>query len=214
MPVCTGMTTETFVKLDKVVNLFNCRFNNYGQCVIELCNFLYNSAEMTGKAQSILAVLLSSFMMTACNRTEQKTTKPTSDTISACGPKALSVVITYYRLNVSWDSLAKACHTTAKGTSLLELSNAAKMLGFDAVGLKTNFDELDKIPKPSIVFVNENHYATLLWSGPDSVLVDDSGVKNFIKKEEFQKQWGGVVLALYPTKELYKRVYQQPASGK
>ena len=61
------------------------------------------------------------------------------------------------------------------------------------------------------MFVNGNHYATLLWSGPDSVLVDDGGVNEFVKREEFQKQWDGVVLALYPTKELYQRVYKEPA---
>jgi ATP-binding cassette, subfamily C, bacteriocin exporter len=153
-------------------------------------------------------------LISACSRTGQRTATPASGTLSACGPKALSTVITYYRLDVSWDSLAKVCHTGSKGTSLLELSNAAKMLGFEAVGLKTNYDELDKIPKPSIVFVNENHYATLLWSGPDSVLVDDGEVKSFVKKEEFQKQWGGVVLALYPTKELYQRVSKQPMKNK
>ncbi|MRR57814.1 MAG: hypothetical protein EG824_06335 [Deltaproteobacteria bacterium] len=108
-------------------------------------------------------------------------------------------------------AMARVCHTTNKGTSLLELANGAKYLGFDAAGLQVGYDELDKVPKPSIVFVNGNHYATLLWSGPDSVLVDDGGVKSFIKKEEFQKQWGGVVLALYPTKELHQRVYKGPS---
>lgn len=165
---------------------------------------------MAGKAQNILAGLLLSFMMTACNQPEQKAVKPASDSLSACGPKALSAVITYYRLDVSWDSLAKSSHTNAKGTSLLDLANTAKTLGFDAVGLKTSYDELKKLPLPSIAFVNNNHYATLLWVGADSVLVDDGGVKNFVKREEFQKQWGGVVLALYPTKELQKRIYGKP----
>ena len=80
---------------------------------------------MTRKVLIILAGLALPLMMTACSRTQQGAQKPAADTLSACGPKALSVVIAYYRLDVSWDSLAKVCLTTGKGTSLLDLANGA-----------------------------------------------------------------------------------------
>lgn len=149
----------------------------------------------------------------ACNSAQKQNVKPSSDTLAVCGPRALSAVITYYRLDVSWDSLAKISHTSAKGTSMLDLVNTAKTLGFDAVGLKVDYDGLQKLPVPSIAFVNNNHYATVLWAGTDSVLVDDGGVKNFVKRDEFLRQWGGVVLALYPTRELMQRVYGKKVRG-
>jgi len=54
--------------------------------------------------------------------------KPTEkqNVTATCGPRALSGVIRYYRLQVTWDSLAMVAGTTEKGTSMLGLANAAK----------------------------------------------------------------------------------------
>ncbi|MBI5804822.1 hypothetical protein HZA73_02120 [candidate division TA06 bacterium] len=123
-----------------------------------------------------------------------------------CGPKALSGIIRYYRLEVPWDSLAKLSNTNINGTTMYDLANTAKLLGFETVGLKTGFPGLSKLPMPSLVFVNNNHFATLLWVGEDSVLIDDQGKRDFVKRQDFLKMWGGQVLALYPGKELQNKL--------
>lgn len=123
-----------------------------------------------------------------------------------CGPKALSGIIRYYRLEVPWDSLAKLSNTNINGTTMYDLASTAKLLGFETVGLKTGFPGLSKLPMPSLVFVNNNHFATLLWVGEDSVLIDDQGRRDFVKRQEFVKIWGGQVLALYPGIELQKKL--------
>jgi len=123
-----------------------------------------------------------------------------------CGPKALSAIISYYRIQITWDSLAKISHTGPEGTTMYDLANTAKMLGFETAGIKTGYPGLSKLPLPSLVFVNNNHFATLLWVGTDSVLIEDEGKKNFVKRQEFLKMWEGKVLALYPGKELQNKL--------
>lgn len=125
-----------------------------------------------------------------------------------CGPKALSSIIRYYRLQVPWDSLAKLSYTDINGTSMYDLANTAKLLGFDAIGVKTGYPGLNKLPLPSLVFVNNNHFAALMWVGQDSVLIEDEGQRNFVKREEFIKIWCGQVLALYPGRDMQSKYYR------
>jgi len=129
-----------------------------------------------------------------------------SNTGVNCGPKALSAIISYYRIQITWDSLAKISHTGAEGTTMYDLANTAKVLGFETAGIKTGYPGLSKLPLPSLIFVNNKHFATLLWVGTDSVLIEDEGKRNFVKRPEFLKIWGGQVLALYPGRELQKKL--------
>jgi len=137
---------------------------------------------------------------------QRKTDVEHSHQAGTCGPRALSGVVRYYRLQVSWDSLAVAAGTTDKGTSMLGLANAAKHLGFDAVGLQTDYTGLKDIPLPSIIYVDGNHFITLLWTGTDSVLVEEEGKKDFWKKDSLLRRWQGQVLALYPGKGMQERM--------
>lgn len=151
----------------------------------------------------IALFVIPAIMLPACQGKPASKHKPTSGT---CGPRALSGVVRYYRLSVSWDSLAMVAGTTDKGTSMLGLSNAAKHLGFDAVGLQTDYQGLKDIPLPSIIYIDGNHFTTLMWVGADSVLVEDEGRKDFWKRDSLLRRWQGQVLALYPGKDLQERM--------
>jgi predicted double-glycine peptidase len=123
-----------------------------------------------------------------------------------CGPKALATVVRYYRIQVSWDSVARVAQTGPEGTTMLGLAKTAKVLGFEAVGLQTDYEGLAKLPVPSLVYLNNQHFATLLWCQEDSVLIEDGGEKSFLNREAFLKAWGGFALALYPNKKLQQRL--------
>lgn len=158
----------------------------------------------------VLIILLVMFLWVANKEGFPKKSKSSNvgNTGVNCGPKALSAIISYYRIQITWDSLAKISHTGPKGTTMYDLANTAKMLGFETAGIKTGYPGLSELPLPSLVFVKNNHFATLLWVGADSVLIEDEGKKNFIKRPEFLKIWGGQVLALYPGKELQNKLNQ------
>jgi len=158
----------------------------------------------------IFAIAIGALLIaSACNtKIKPLNDKKINDLGVNCGPKALSGIIRYYRLEVPWDSLAKLSHTNINGTSMYDLANTARLLGFEANGVKTGYPGLSELPLPSLIFVNNNHYATLMWVGQDSVLIDDEGSRNFIKRGDFLKIWDGKVLALYPGKELQNKLNQ------
>lgn len=115
-----------------------------------------------------------------------------------CGPKALSDLLKYYRVEISPDSIAKLAETGKKGTSMLNMAIAARYIGFESAGVKTDYAGLGNIPLPALAHINNNHYIVLVASMPDSVLLEENGKRFFESRENFIGQWAGNVLLVYP----------------
>jgi len=132
-----------------------------------------------------------------------------------CAPAALLTVLKYYKGNSSLPHLRELCNTNLQGSTMLDIVNAAKSLGFKAIGASGNYEDLMKEKMPCIahVVMNEtlNHFIVIYKINKDKIFVADPGKgKYWLSKEEFLKIWKSkAVVLLESEKELYKKEFPQ-----
>ncbi|MDX1636659.1 MAG: peptidase domain-containing ABC transporter, partial [Balneolaceae bacterium] len=91
-----------------------------------------------------------------------------------------------------------------KGTNVLGMVEAAEELGFEAKGVRGNFESLFNIPVPAIahVVVKEvlHHYVVIYNTTGNEIIVMDpmDGKLHKVPHEEFKEQWSGVLVLLMP----------------
>jgi ATP-binding cassette subfamily B protein len=130
-----------------------------------------------------------------------------------CGPACLKIILKYYGKYVALDKLHELCETQRHGTTLLSLSMAAESLGFQATGLKIDYESLkDDLVLPCIVFWQQKHFVVVYKVSQNKVFVSDPayGLITYIK-EEFLNNWltdesggTGIALMLQPTSDFEK----------
>lgn len=127
--------------------------------------------------------------------------------ITDCGAACLASISAHYKLQVPIARLRQFASTDKKGTNVLGLLEAAQKLGFEAKGVRGDFDSLFQIPKPSIahVIVREKlqHYVVIYEVTKSYIKIMDPGDGKMHKKshEEFKKEWTGVLVLLLPDEE-------------
>lgn len=124
-----------------------------------------------------------------------------------CGPASLKMVAKYFGRYYSLQYLRDKCGITKEGVSLLGISAAAESIGLHTVALKCTMDDvMTKVPFPSIVYWNENHFVVVYDADLKHIWVSDP-IKGHVKytRREFMTGWylknedKGVLLALEPT---------------
>lgn len=124
--------------------------------------------------------------------------------ITDCGAACLASVAAYHNLKLPVSRIRQLASTDKKGTNVLGIIEAASKLGFDAKGVKGEFDSLFKIPKPAIahVIIKEilHHYVVIYKTTPKHIEVMDpgDGAMHRYTHEEFKKIWTGVLVLLLP----------------
>lgn len=79
-----------------------------------------------------------------------------------CGPTCLRMISEYYGLNYSDSHYKHLINLSTEGASLYDLQEGAKKLGFEAVGIKINYEELiNTISLPCILHWRKHHYVVL-----------------------------------------------------
>jgi ABC-type bacteriocin/lantibiotic exporter with double-glycine peptidase domain len=136
-----------------------------------------------------------------------------------CGAACLASVAGHYKLKIPIARIRQYAGTDKKGTNVLGMLEAAEKLGFQAKGVKGVPESLDKIPKPCIAHVvikremgmaalngqpAELHHYVVIYKVTDShITVMDPGDGKYHKKtkEEFLKEWSGVLVLLLPDEQ-------------
>jgi len=127
--------------------------------------------------------------------------------ITDCGAACLASISAHYKLETPIARIRQYASTDKKGTNVLGLIEAAKKLGFEAKGVRGDFESLYKIPKPAIahVIIKERlqHYVVIYEVTKTFIKIMDPGDGKFHKKshEEFKKEWTGVLVLLMPNQE-------------
>ncbi|MBM3197479.1 MAG: ATP-binding cassette domain-containing protein [Chlamydiae bacterium] len=117
-----------------------------------------------------------------------------------CGAAALAIILGYYKLFVPLAELRITCGVTRDGTSIKDIANAAETFGLKTEGRTYEMEDLDKIPLPSIVYWNFNHY--LVFEGMDKNFIylnDPAGGPKRVTHEVFDEGFTGYVLTFEPT---------------
>ncbi len=79
-----------------------------------------------------------------------------------CGPTCLRIIAKHYGRSISLPKLRALSETTREGSSLKTISNAAEKIGFRTLGVKVNFEKLQKeAPLPCIVYWRQQHFVVV-----------------------------------------------------
>ena len=125
--------------------------------------------------------------------------------ITDCGAAALASIAAYHKLKMPVARIRQYASTDKKGTNILGLIEAASKLGFEAKGVRGEFDSLFKIPMPAIahVIINDilHHYVVIYKATPKFIQLMDPGDGQIheYNHEEFKKVWSGVLVILWPS---------------
>jgi len=124
--------------------------------------------------------------------------------ITDCGAACLASVAAYYQLQIPIARIRQYAGTDKKGTNVLGLLEAAQKLGFEAKGVRADFENLFKIPLPAIahLVVKErlHHYVVLFEVTKKHISIMDPAYGKIQKKthKEFRNEWTGVLVLLNP----------------
>ena len=124
--------------------------------------------------------------------------------ITDCGAACLASISAHYKLEIPIARIRQYAGTDKKGTNVLGLIEAAEKLGYEAKGVRGDFDSLFKIPKPAIAHIivkkQLQHYVVIYEITKSYIKIMDPGTGKFHKKthEEFKEEWTGVLVLLLP----------------
>jgi ATP-binding cassette subfamily B protein len=127
--------------------------------------------------------------------------------ITDCGAACLASISAHFKLNFPIARIRQYAGTDKKGTNVFGLIKAAEKLGFDAKGVRGDFDSLFKIPKPAIahIVVKEvlHHYVVIYDITKNHIVLMDPGTGKMEKRshEEFKKEWTGVLVLMVPNED-------------
>ncbi len=125
-----------------------------------------------------------------------------------CGPACLLSVLKFYGGNISLVHLREMISTSVNGSTMLDLVNAAKEIGFNAFGASGEYEDLLKEQMPCIAHVvmdNQlQHFIVVYKINQKGVLVGDPGKGVYkLTKEQFLEIWKSkAAVLLKPEKEL------------
>jgi ATP-binding cassette subfamily B protein len=115
-----------------------------------------------------------------------------------CGPACLKMVAAYYGQEYALGFLRDKCHITKVGVSLLGISEAAEIIGFQSTGVKADIEQLKAIVQdiPAILHWSEHHFVVVYKSPPPGkvgkfyVADPATGLLTF-REAELMERWVG-----------------------
>lgn len=121
------------------------------------------------------------------------------------------MIINFYGGNLPIDQIRVLTKTDKNGTTAFHIIEACKSIGFNAEGIKTSLEQLNKenLILPCIAHVvidgKYKHFVVIYkidFKNKKIIIADPSCSIKKITFSEFQKMWSGVLITLYPLKKL------------
>lgn len=128
-----------------------------------------------------------------------------------CGAACLSMVLGYYERYIPLEQLREDCGISRDGSKASNIVMAAEKHGLISEGYNLEFDELDSIELPAIVFWRYNHYVVLEGFKNNKAYINDpANGRASVSREEFIRNYSNVVLTFEPGDSFEK--YGKPFS--
>lgn len=121
------------------------------------------------------------------------------------------MIINFYGGNLPIDQIRDLTKTDKNGTTAFHIIEACKSIGFNAEGIKSSLEQLNKenLILPCIAHVvidgKYKHFVVIYkidFKNKKIIIADPSCSIKKITFSEFQKMWSGVLIILYPLKKL------------
>lgn len=127
--------------------------------------------------------------------------------IKDCGVCSLASIIEHYGGYVSIEKLRLDTKTSNEGTTALNIIEASKKYGFDAIGLKVANLKDKNITLPAIAHITKknglNHFVVIYKITDKKVILMDPAYGKVIKtKDDFYEEWNHVVLIFSPQRKI------------
>lgn len=146
----------------------------------------------------------------------QRSIEPVTDTSleqidpqHPCGAVCIVVVSELLGRPVKLERVKQAVHADGLGRiSMAELQYGLRSQGFNAVGVKLNFDVLRNLDGiPLVLYVNRSHFLVILPTGTGSVVVlDPPHPVECLPSSALRSRWGGEAILVQKTPEDLRRV--------
>lgn len=128
--------------------------------------------------------------------------------VEDCGAACLATIAKYYGRIFTLARTREATGTGQLGTTLLNLKQGAKILGFNARGVQVTLELVDKnsIPLPGIIYWKGNHWVVLYGRrGKKYVVADPSVGIRFLTRDELISSWTNwAMLLVEPRPDFYQ----------
>lgn len=112
-----------------------------------------------------------------------------------CGPAALQTVCRSLGLDIPVEAIARLAGTDSSGTTMYGLAQAARQMGFNAVGMNLSRNELTNYRKPLIAYLKPNHFIAVGSINDQKVTYSDQSGSNLeMGLGDFSQRWAGQVL--------------------
>ncbi|MBK7810065.1 MAG: peptidase domain-containing ABC transporter [Saprospiraceae bacterium] len=122
-----------------------------------------------------------------------------------CGPTCLAMIFKYYGYFNIQSLLTKITEVNTGGVNLYSLAEAAEQFGFQADCYEMEYKNFQEIPLPCIAHYSGIHFIVVYKVTENEVWVADPAYgKDRLSREEFEKKWNGIVLALTPSPNIFK----------
>ena len=116
-----------------------------------------------------------------------------------CGPAALAAVCRYFHIPATEAEVARLAQTSANGTTMLGLQQAAQAKGLLAEGQERSVDELASLPRPCILYFHQGHFAVLTGIADNRFYVADPSLGQRVwTREQLTYLWRGELLLVGP----------------
>jgi NHLM bacteriocin system ABC transporter peptidase/ATP-binding protein len=117
-----------------------------------------------------------------------------------CGAAALAMVLAHHGAWIPLEQLRVACGVSRDGSKASNIIRAARTLGLEARGFRTEPTTLHELPMPCIIHWNFNHFVVLEGIDGDRVYINDPAVgRRRTDMAELDLAFTGVALTMEPT---------------
>lgn len=117
-----------------------------------------------------------------------------------CGLCCASMILRYYRSNEPLSELREHIEAGRDGIKISQISDYLKNKGFETHIYEAGVTALKKLPMPSIIFWNNEHFVVLeSVSNSNFIIVDPAFGRRNIPINDFKKEYSNVILTVAPT---------------
>ncbi len=114
---------------------------------------------------------------------------------NTCGPAVLAYLFSFYGHEVLETELVPTMALSKKGSTMLELKRTAIRNGFQAKGVRENYNALMNEPLPVIAYINDSHYVVVnKITASDVYLFDPLLGHVIVTRKIFESEWKGYLL--------------------
>ena len=122
-----------------------------------------------------------------------------------CGAASLAIILAHYKHYVSLEELRITVGVNRDGSNASSVAKAARSYGLEASGKQLDFDSLQNVKLPCILFWGFSHFLVLEGFETDKFyLSDPASGRRTVDKAEFSKQFTGIGIEVSPGPEFIK----------